>query len=143
MSAPVTVPGLDEAPTAHPGLIAWVREIAELTGPERVVWCDGSEQEWRRITDNLRTLPTLSAEARRMQRLFLSGATDAAPDRLGRILIPGYLRDYAQLQEQAVVVGVLDRIEIWSGANWQQERSAVEGESAAMAEHLFSLGVSQ
>ncbi|MET7425313.1 phosphoenolpyruvate carboxykinase (GTP) [Dactylosporangium sp. NPDC005555] len=53
MSAPVTVPGLDQAPTEHSKLLAWVREVAELTGPERVVWCDGSEGEWRRITDEL------------------------------------------------------------------------------------------
>ncbi|WP_432985729.1 phosphoenolpyruvate carboxykinase (GTP) [Dactylosporangium sp. CA-233914] len=53
MSAPVTVPGLDQAPTAHRRLLAWVREVAELTRPERVVWCDGSEAEWRRITDEL------------------------------------------------------------------------------------------
>jgi phosphoenolpyruvate carboxykinase (GTP) len=53
MSAPVTVPGLDQAPTDHSRLLAWVREVAELTQPERVVWCDGSEGEWRRITDEL------------------------------------------------------------------------------------------
>ncbi|MEU7870212.1 phosphoenolpyruvate carboxykinase (GTP) [Dactylosporangium sp. NPDC049140] len=53
MSAPVTVPGLDQAPTDHPRLLAWVREVAELTRPERVVWCDGSEPEWRRMTDEL------------------------------------------------------------------------------------------
>nr|BFE63366.1 phosphoenolpyruvate carboxykinase (GTP) [Dactylosporangium thailandense] len=53
MSAPVTVPGLDQAPTAHTRLLAWVREVAELTRPERVVWCDGSEPEWRRMTDEL------------------------------------------------------------------------------------------
>ncbi|GAA4247534.1 phosphoenolpyruvate carboxykinase (GTP) [Dactylosporangium darangshiense] len=53
MSAPVTVPGLDQAPTPHTRLIAWVREVAELTRPERVVWCDGSEGEWRRMTDEL------------------------------------------------------------------------------------------
>lgn len=53
MSAPVTVPGLDQAPTAHHRLLAWVREVAELTRPDRVVWCDGSEAEWRRITDEL------------------------------------------------------------------------------------------
>ncbi|WP_432835084.1 phosphoenolpyruvate carboxykinase (GTP) [Dactylosporangium sp. CA-092794] len=53
MVAPVSVSGLDQAPTAHPQLLAWVREVAELTTPERVVWCDGSEQEWRRITDEL------------------------------------------------------------------------------------------
>src|SRR6266487_1008521 len=53
MSAPATVPGLDQAPTSHPRLLAWVREVAELTTPDRVVWCEGSEAEWRRLTDEL------------------------------------------------------------------------------------------
>ena len=47
------VSGADQAPTSHPRLLAWVREVAELTTPDRVVWCDGSEQEWRRLTDEL------------------------------------------------------------------------------------------
>ncbi len=53
MTAPATVFGLDQAPTTHPRLLAWVREVAELTLPEQVVWCDGSESEWVRITDSL------------------------------------------------------------------------------------------
>ncbi|MGH3661820.1 MAG: phosphoenolpyruvate carboxykinase (GTP) [Micromonosporaceae bacterium] len=53
MSAPATVPGLDAAPTSHPRLLAWVREVAELTAPDRVVWCDGSDAEWQRLTDQL------------------------------------------------------------------------------------------
>ncbi|MGX7823828.1 phosphoenolpyruvate carboxykinase (GTP) [Actinokineospora sp. 24-640] len=49
----VTIPGLDQAPTTHTRLVAWVREVAELTAPEQVVWVDGSEEEWTRLTDRL------------------------------------------------------------------------------------------
>ena len=49
----VTIPGLDQAPTTHKRLLAWVREVAELTAPERVVWVDGSDEEWTRLTDKL------------------------------------------------------------------------------------------
>lgn len=40
-----TIPGLDQAPTKHERLLSWVREIAELTTPDQVVWCDGSQEE--------------------------------------------------------------------------------------------------
>jgi phosphoenolpyruvate carboxykinase (GTP) len=49
----MTVAGLDQAPTKHAGLLAWVRDIAELTQPDRVEWCDGSDEEWDRLTQLL------------------------------------------------------------------------------------------
>ena len=48
-----TVPGLDDAPTKHEGLLAWVTEVAELTQPDRVVFTDGSEEECARLTEKL------------------------------------------------------------------------------------------
>ncbi|MFL6238750.1 MAG: phosphoenolpyruvate carboxykinase (GTP) [Actinomycetes bacterium] len=54
-----TIPGLDSAPTTHSRLLAWVREIAELTQPDRVYWCDGSEDEWERLTGELVASGTL------------------------------------------------------------------------------------
>jgi len=53
------IPGVENAPTAHPRLRAWVSEVAALTTPDRVVWCDGSAEEWRRLTDQLVQAGTL------------------------------------------------------------------------------------
>ncbi|MFN3512428.1 MAG: phosphoenolpyruvate carboxykinase (GTP) [Phenylobacterium sp.] len=55
----VAIPGLDQAPTKHKGLLAWVREVAELTQPDRVRWCDGSEAEWNELTAELVASGTL------------------------------------------------------------------------------------
>jgi phosphoenolpyruvate carboxykinase (GTP) len=53
------IPRLDHAPTTHQGLLAWVREVAELTAPGKAVWCDGSDDEWRRLTTELINAGTL------------------------------------------------------------------------------------
>ncbi|MDI1459910.1 phosphoenolpyruvate carboxykinase (GTP) [Catellatospora sp. KI3] len=53
MTAPAVIAGLDQHPTEHAKLIAWVRQVAELTTPDRVVWVDGSEAEWARLTGEL------------------------------------------------------------------------------------------
>jgi phosphoenolpyruvate carboxykinase (GTP) len=48
-----TIPGLDDAPTSHARLLNWVRDVAQLTTPDSIVWCDGSEEEWNRLTGHL------------------------------------------------------------------------------------------
>src|SRR5689334_16145175 len=48
-----TVPGIDATPTENDRLLTWVREVADLTMPDRVVWCDGSAAEWDRVTSQL------------------------------------------------------------------------------------------
>jgi len=96
---------------------------------------------WRSIADKLSQLSLMQNDARRIHRLIFSGAVDTAPDRLGRILLPGFLRDYADLRDSVVLVGLLNRCEIWSRDNWHAERGQAEEQSAQLAEHLFSLGV--
>ena len=56
-----SIPGLFPAPTKHAGLLSWVSSVAELTGPDRVYWCDGSEAEWSALTAELVAKGTLQA----------------------------------------------------------------------------------
>src|SRR5213080_898718 len=60
MTGSATIPGLESSPTRHAKLVAWVREIAELTKPDRVEWCDGSEEEWDRHTNLMVDAGTLT-----------------------------------------------------------------------------------
>ena len=57
-----TIPGLDpdSAPTKHAELLRWVSEVAELTQPDRVVWSDGSDEEWDRLTADLQAAGTIT-----------------------------------------------------------------------------------
>ena len=59
VTADSAIPGLDPAPTRHSRLVSWVREIAALTQPDRVHWCDGSDEEWTTLTDELVASGTL------------------------------------------------------------------------------------
>ncbi len=55
------IPGLEPAPTRHRALAEWVREIAALTRPDRVRWCDGSDAEWRELTSQMVASGSLKA----------------------------------------------------------------------------------
>jgi phosphoenolpyruvate carboxykinase (GTP) len=76
-----SIAGLEPAPTKHRKLVAWVRQIAELTQPDRVCWCDGSDEEWERLTSELvagGTLRPLNPEKRPNSFLALSDPKDVA-----------------------------------------------------------------
>ena len=98
-----------------------------------VIW---DTESWRIQAERVRTLNPWQGDARRMQRHFFSGAVPAQPDKLGRVIIPQFLRTYAQLETDVVVVGLADRIEVWSRSEWQRERLEAERDSAELAEHL-------
>ena len=98
-----------------------------------VIW---DADSWRTQAERVRMLNPWQSDARRMQRHFFSGAVPAQPDKLGRVVIPQFLRNYAQLETDVVVVGLADRIEVWSKSEWERERSEAERNSAELAEHL-------
>jgi MraZ protein len=104
-----------------------------------VIW---DADSWRSMAERVRDLNPWQGDARRMQRHFFSGAVQAQPDKLGRVVIPQYLRAYAGLEDEVVVVGLADRVEIWARAEWQRERSEAERDSADLAEHLAQRGTS-
>lgn len=98
-------------------------------------------ENWRKITERLKTLPLTKADARKFLRTFLSGANECPVDDQGRILIPKTLCSYANIRKEVIVVGVLDRIEIWSKSNWERYRKEAEKQFVEVAEKLVDLGI--
>jgi MraZ protein len=97
--------------------------------------------DWQELALKLSKLPISQANTRAFARLMLAGAMDASVDRQGRIIIPEYLRSYANLKKQTVLAGLYNRIEIWDQAAWGRYKIATEKKSGEIAEHLGSLGV--
>jgi MraZ protein len=88
------------------------------------------------VQGRLATLDPLSKEGRRMQRFFFAGATEAEPDKQGRVGIPAALLEHAKLGRDVVVAGVNDHLEIWDRAAWRRELAEVEGSAEDVAERL-------
>jgi MraZ protein len=79
-----------------------------------------SEEEWRTQETKFKTIPFTKQQARTFNRLYFSGAVEVIPDRQGRILIPQYLKDFAEIKRDVMIVGVSNRIEIWAKDKWQE-----------------------
>jgi len=100
-----------------------------------------SSKEWEILAKKLSQLPLGQSDARGFARVMLTGAMEVNFDNLGRILIPDYLKDYAQLKKKVVVAGVFNRIEIWDEESWKEYKQKTEKEVGDMAERLKELGV--
>jgi len=100
-----------------------------------------SLKEWQKMTDKLGQLPTGQIDARGFNRIILAGAAAVEFDRLGRILIPDYLKRYAFLKKNVVIAGVYNRLEIWDEAKWENYKQKIEKEVGDIAQRLGELGV--
>jgi len=79
-----------------------------------------TEEEWKMQETKFKSMPFTKAEHRKFNRIFFSGASDTAPDKQGRILLPNYLKDFASIKKEVVFIGVSNRIEIWSKELWRE-----------------------
>ena len=100
-------------------------------------------EEWNKIESKLKELPITNKNVRSFVRTFFSGATDSAIDKQGRVLTPQNLREHALIEtdKEAVIVGLSNRVEIWSQQIWN-DYNVDEGLSyEEMAEKMAELGI--
>lgn len=88
--------------------------------------------EWEQIERKLMELPSLHAQARRLQRLMVGHATDLTLDGHGRVLLPPELREFAGLERFAMLIGQGNRCELWDETRWRERRESwLKSESLA------------
>lgn len=96
-----------------------------------------SEEEWRAQENKFKAVSFTKQEGRTFNRLYFSGAVEIVPDRQGRILLPQYLKDFAEIKKDVIIVGVSNRIEIWASNLWNDFYSNARHSFEAIAEKLI------
>ena len=118
-----------------------IREVAKENGVEKFFLTRGLEKcifmfaegEWRLQEQRFKNLSFTKEQARHFNRLFFSGAVEVVPDRQGRFIIPGYLKEFAGIKKESIVIGVSNRLEIWEPKAWKEifSRTSVDYEKTA------------
>ena len=98
------------------------------------------EADFQALKEKLDTLPKITNEAaRRLRRFYFANSRQMEPDGQGRVLIPAQLREHAGLKKDVILVGGVNKIEIWDADRWSEESSYDDMNEAA--EHMAELGL--
>ena len=100
---------------------------------------------WEEIERKLIRLPSLNRQARRLQRLMIGYASELEMDGQGRVLLPRELRDFAQLDRQAILIGQGNKFELWDQERWNERRDVwltdEESETGSLPADLETLSL--
>jgi MraZ protein len=94
---------------------------------------------WRPLAEKLAALPMTDADVRNFRRLVFAEAVDLTLDAQGRVLVPPDLRRYAEIEREALVVGVDTSIEIWSPQRWAAVEASLDTDGVEIAQRLAAL----
>jgi len=98
-------------------------------------------KEWQKVASKLSESSLLQADNRSFNRFMFGGAVEAQIDGIGRILLPDFLKEWGGLKNRVVVIGVLNRVEIWNDESWREHKGTVERQADTLAEKLGQLGI--
>ncbi|MFH1414298.1 MAG: division/cell wall cluster transcriptional repressor MraZ [Candidatus Omnitrophota bacterium] len=98
-----------------------------------------SEEEWRSQENKFKSIPFTKQQSRTFNRIYFSGAAEVTFDSQGRILLPQYLKEFAQIKKDVVIVGVSNRIEIWAKQKWEEFYSNSRQSFEEIAEKLMDI----
>lgn len=97
--------------------------------------------EWMTLVDKIMALPSTPRPMREYARLIFSAASDLRADRQGRILIPAVLYNYAEIDSEAIIVGMNNRFEVWQPKRWEEYRKTMERGAEFIADKLAEYGL--
>ncbi len=100
-----------------------------------------SKLDWQELSSRIKELPLTAVDARDFSRYLFSAATEVTFDSLGRITIPDYLVDYAKLEKEIVILGVLNRVEIWSKKKFTLLNKKLNEKGEEIAEKFSEEGI--
>ncbi len=100
-----------------------------------------SEAEWGKFAAKLSEMSMGQSDSRAFNRFILGGAVETDVDASGRVLIPDFLKTFANLGSQVVLAGVVSRVEIWNQDAWQQYTGTIESKADLLAEKLGDIGM--
>ena len=84
------------------------------------------EEPWLKFVQKINALPGSQEKVRRVQRRFIGSSQECEPDKQGRFLIPANLKEYAQITKEVVLIGLYDKLEVWSQEKWNEYRKEDE-----------------
>ena len=99
------------------------------------------KQSWQKLSEKLSQLSLGQADTRSFNRFMFAGAVEAEVDALGRVLIPDFLKSFANLSAKVVVAGVGARVEIWDEKRGEENTGQIEKKADLLAEKLGEIGV--
>lgn len=100
-----------------------------------------TKKDWESLVKKISELPLSQSNARSFSRMMLMGAMEVKIDKLGRILLPDYLKKFAGLNKKVAVGGVFNRIEIWDSTKWEIYKKKSEANVEKVAEGMAELGI--
>jgi MraZ protein len=96
---------------------------------------------WEELAQKINALPLTDPKAREFSRQVFGGASDDVPDRQGRVNLPTYLREYANIDKQAVIIGLHNHCEIWNADQWRERQEQSHNDPEGRAAQFESLGI--
>ncbi len=96
-----------------------------------------TSQVWNELETKLQSVSFTKEQSRNFNRLYFSGAQEIEIDSQGRLILPGYLKEYAGISKEVVIIGVGDRVEIWDKKRWEDFYARNRQRFEEMAEGLF------